>query len=109
MVPLCFLTIIFIILSYPTGNQCYLFFLFDEPDHLGVVGGQDNELTPLQLPMSFTVGHFADPMGASSAVFPPFSVVEIAPLSLSHLIHALENNSALECRKHQWTLLLSHI
>ena len=35
-------------------------------------------------------------MGASSAAFPPFIVVEMAPLSLSHLIHALENNSALE-------------
>ena len=35
-------------------------------------------------------------MGASSAAFPPFIVVEMALLSLSHLIHALENNSALE-------------
>ena len=41
------------------------------------------------------VGHFHDPMGASYALFPPFSVIEIAPQSISHLIHALEKNSAV--------------
>ena len=45
--------------------------------------------------MSFTVGHFVDPMGASLATFPPFSVVAMAPLSISHLFHALEKNCVL--------------